>query len=101
MADHVARPRLYYAIFAALMILTAVTVTVAFRDLGLLNTWVAMTIAVAKATLVVLYFMHVRWSGRLVPILLAAGLLWLVILIALTMSDYASREWMAAPTRLG
>ena len=94
MADHVARPRLYYAIFAALMILTAITVAAAFRDLGLLNTWVAMTIAVAKATLVVLYFMHVRWSGRLVPILLAAGLLWLVILITLTMSDYASRGWL-------
>ena len=42
----------------------------------------------------VLYFMHVRWSGRLVPILLAVGLLWLVLLIALTMSDYASRGWM-------
>ena len=95
MADHVAPTRLYYAIFAALMILTAVTVAVAFRDLGLMNTYVAMTIAVAKATLVVLYFMHVRWSGRLVPILLAVGLLWLVILITLTMSDYASRGWMA------
>ncbi len=96
MSDHVARPRLYYAIFAALMILTAATVAVAFRDLGLMNTWVAMTIAVAKATLVVLYFMHVRWSGRLIPILLGVGVLWLAILIALTMSDYASRGWMAA-----
>ena len=97
MSDHVAPTRLYYAIFAALMILTAITVAVAFRDLGLMNTYVAMTIAVAKATLVVLYFMHVRWSGRLVPILLAAGLLWLVLLLALTMSDYASRGWMTAP----
>ena len=56
-----------------------------------------MTIAVAKATLVVLYYMHVRWSGRLVPILLTAGILWLVILITLTMSDYASRGWMTPP----
>jgi cytochrome c oxidase subunit 4 len=96
MSDHVAPTRLYYAIFAALMVLTAVTVAVAYRDLGLLNTYVAMTIAVAKATLVVLYFMHVRWSGRLVPILLAVALLWLVILVVLTMSDYASRGWLAA-----
>jgi len=101
MSSHVAPTRLYYGIFAALMVLTAVTVWVAFRDLGIMNTYVAMTIAVAKATLVILYFMHVRWSGRLVPILLAAGLLWLVILITLTMSDYASRGWMDAPPRLG
>jgi len=97
MSGHVAPTRLYYAIFGALMILTALTVAVAYKDLGLLNTYVAMTIAVAKATLVVLYFMHVRWSGRLIPILLAAGVLWLVILLALTMSDYASRGWMTAP----
>lgn len=94
MSGHVAPTRLYYVIFGALMILTALTVAVAYKDLGLLNTYVAMTIAVAKATLVVLYFMHVRWSGRLIPILLAAGVLWLVILLALTMSDYASRGWM-------
>ena len=96
-AGHVAPTRLYYAIFAALMVLTAITVAVAYRDLGVMNTWVAMTIAVAKATLVILYFMHVRWSGRLIPILIAAGLLWLVILIALTMADYDSRGWMATP----
>ncbi len=97
MSDHVVPLRIYYAIFGALMILTAVTVWVAYRDLGLLNTWVAMTIAVFKATLVVLYFMHVRWSGRLVPVMIVAGLIWMVILIVLTMSDYISRAWLGVP----
>ena len=99
MADHVARPRLYYAIFAALMILTAVTVTVAFRDLGLMNTWVAMTIAVAKATLVVLYFMHVRYGSRLIPVVILAGLFWLAIFLSILFSDYANRGWLGVEGR--
>jgi len=97
MSDHVVPLRVYYLIFAALMALTTVTVAVAYLDLGLLNTWVAMTIAVLKATMVVLYFMHVRWSSRLVPVLIVAGLVWMVILIALTMSDYVSRAWLGTP----
>ena len=79
--------------FAALMVLTAVTVWVAFYDLGVLNTVIAMTIAVVKATLVVLYFMHLRYSSRLTQVVAAAAILWFVILIVLTLADYFTRTW--------
>jgi len=76
------------------MILTGLTVWVAFHDLGPWNIVVALTIAVAKATLVVLYFMHVRYSDRLTWVVVIAGFFWLAILLALTMSDYFSRSWL-------
>jgi len=94
MAAHVVPSRLYYMIFAALMVLTAVTVGVAFVDLGFLNIVVALGIAVFKATLVVLYFMHVRYSTRLTWIVVIAGFFWLGILVVLGMSDYLSRGWL-------
>lgn len=93
MAGHRVPLRIYYAIFATLMTLTAITVYVAFYDLGPLNTVVAMTIAVTKALLVVLYFMHLRYSSRLNWLFAGAGFAWLVILLALTVSDYVSRGW--------
>jgi len=93
MSEHVIPRRVYYAIFSTLIVLTGVTVAVSFVDLGPLNTLVAMTIACVKATLVVLYFMHARYGSRLIWVMLGAGVLWLVILIALTMGDYASRGW--------
>ena len=92
MAGHRVPPRIYFAIFAALMVLTAVTVTAAFFNLGPLNTIVAMTIAVIKALLVVLYFMHLRYSERLTWLFAGAGVAWLMILLALTISDYLSRS---------
>ena len=61
MSDHVVPLKIYYRIFASLMVLTAITVGIAFVDLGYLNTFVAVTIAVIKATLVVLFFMHVKY----------------------------------------
>lgn len=82
---------LYYTIFAALMVLTAVTVGVAFLDLGVFNPVVALSIAVLKASLVVLYFMHMRWSSRLTWIIGGASIFWLGILLVLTLSDYAAR----------
>ena len=97
MSDHVVPQRVYFAIFFALMALTALTVWVAFMDLGPLNTVVAITIACAKATLVVLYFMHVRYGSRLTPVFIGAGLIWMIVLIALTMSDYVSRGWLPGP----
>jgi len=93
MSEHVVPRRVYYAIFSTLIVLTGVTVAVSFVDLGPLNTLVAMTIACVKATFVVLYFMHARYGSRLIWVMLGAGVLWLVILIALTMGDYASRGW--------
>ena len=97
MSNHVIPRRVYYAIFAALMLLTAVTVFIARIHLGVLNTAIAMAVAVTKATLVVLYFMHVRYSSQLTKIFVASGFIWLVILLVLTMSDFWSREWIPSP----
>jgi cytochrome c oxidase subunit 4 len=93
MSGHVAPIKLYLAIFAALMIGTAVTVVVAFFDLGAMNNVVMLAIACTKALLVVLFFMHVRWSSRLTWVVAGAGFFWLLILFTLTMSDYMSRSW--------
>jgi len=75
-------------------VLTAVTVGVARMDLGALNTIVALGIAVTKAALVILFFMHVRWQSRLIWLVVAAGVFWLAILIVLTMADVATRGWL-------
>ncbi len=88
---HIVPLRVYFTIFGALMVFTALTVWVAYHDLGNFNIVAAMTIAVAKATLVVLYFMHVRYASRLIWVVVSAGLVWLVILLSLTMSDYLTR----------
>jgi cytochrome c oxidase subunit 4 len=92
-AEHVVPPRVYITIFAALMVLTAVTVWVAFYDLQWLNVLAAVTIAVFKATLVVLYFMHLRYSSKLTQTIVVAGVVWLIILLAFTFSDYLTRPW--------
>jgi cytochrome c oxidase subunit 4 len=96
---HVVPRKVYFAVFATLMVLTAVTVFVAFRDLGPWNTVVAMGIAVTKATLVVLYFMHLRYSDRLTRIVIASGFFWFGILVVLALSDYISRPWLGVPGR--
>ncbi len=90
---HVVPVRLYLMIFGALMVLTAVTVWAATVNLGPLNVVVALLIAGLKATLVILYFMHVRYSKPQVWIFVGAGFLWLAIMITLTISDYLSRGW--------
>jgi cytochrome c oxidase subunit 4 len=90
---YVVPTRVYYLIFAALMVGTAITVGVAFVDLGPLNAIVALTIAVLKATLVVLFFMHVRYSTRLTWAVVMGSVFWLGILLALTFSDYLTRSW--------
>jgi cytochrome c oxidase subunit 4 len=91
---HVMPRKVYYAVFAALMVFTAVTVAVAYLDLGPLSTIVAMAIASTKATLVMLYFMHLRYSSRLTWIMVATAVAWLAILIITVMSDYMSRGWL-------
>jgi cytochrome c oxidase subunit 4 len=96
MSEHVVSKRIYYIIFTTLMVLTFLTVAVARIDLGgHLNDIVALTIAVAKALLVVLYFMHVRYSSRLTWVFVGAGFFWLGIMIVLTLSDYISRGWLS------
>jgi len=96
MSEHIVSTKIYFAIFTALLVLTASTVAVASVDLGRLNTIVALTIAVTKAVLVILYFMHVRYSSRLTWVVVSAGFVWLGILIAFTMSDVLTRGWLAA-----
>ena len=91
MSEVIVSTRTYLAILAALMVLTAATTAVAFANLGVFNPVVAMSIAVFKATIVVLYFMHMKYSSRLSMIIGAAGLCWLGILLVLTLSDYAAR----------
>lgn len=98
MSEHIVPVRTYVTIFLALMVLTAVTVWVAFLDLGLFNPVVALVIATFKALLVILWFMHVRYSTRLTWIVVISGFFWLGILLALTMSDYISRNWLGTPT---
>ena len=95
MSEHIVYPRVYVVIFLVLMAGTILTVLAAFQDFpGPLNAVVALTIAVIKATFVVLYFMHVRYSGRLIWLVIASGLFWLAIMFALTISDYSTRSWL-------
>ena len=90
--DHIVPTRVYYLIFGILMIGTALTVGVAFVDLGPFNSIAALTIAVVKATLVVLFFMHVRYSTKLTWAVVAGSVFWLGLLLALTFSDYLTRH---------
>jgi cytochrome c oxidase subunit IV len=93
MTGHVVPKRTYYAVFLVLLVCTYITWQVAFFDLGPLNTVAALTIAVFKAVLVVLFFMHVRYSTRLTWIVVLAGVFWLGILLTLTFGDYLTRGW--------
>ena len=96
---HIASVRLYVAVFVALLVLTGLTVFVAYFDLGLLNTPVALGVAVLKASLVVLFFMGVRHNTPLTKVVVVSGFLWLFILFGLTMSDYVTRPWLGVPGR--
>ena len=78
--------------------LTALTVWVATFDLGRWNAIMALSIAVVKATLVVLYFMHVRYSSKLTWVFVCAGIIWLIILFAFTLSDFLTRGWVPFAT---
>lgn len=106
MSEHIVPVRIYVAIFLVLLVGTALTVVAAFYNfptlhvLGLsiqLNTVVALAIAVTKATFVVLYFMHVRYSARLVWVIVTSALFWMAIMFALTFADYWTRGWQPKP----
>jgi cytochrome c oxidase subunit 4 len=94
---HVSPKSTYYAIFGALMVLTAVTIAVAFVHLGRMNFPVAIAIAVTKATLVILFFMHVKYSSRLTKMVVGMAFFFLFILLTLTLTDYLSRGWYTSP----
>ena len=97
MSGHISPKTTYYAIFGALMVLTAITVSIAFINLGPLNFPVALGIAILKATLVILFFMHVKYSSRLTKLICGTAFFFLVVLFGLTLSDYLSRGWFVAP----
>jgi len=89
---HVSPNRVYYAVFGALVVLTTITVAVSFFDLGWANDVAALGIAVAKATLVILFFMHVKYGPRLNKLVVTAGVMWVLIMFGLTLVDYLSRQ---------
>ncbi|MGE4055082.1 MAG: cytochrome C oxidase subunit IV family protein [Vicinamibacterales bacterium] len=94
MSEHIVPRQTYYIIFGILMACTYLTVQAAYLDLGVLNTVVALGIASFKAVVVVLFFMHVKYSTRLTWLVVAASVFWLGILLVLTLSDYLTRSWM-------
>ena len=96
MTEHILEKKTYYGVFAGLMVLLAATVGIAYIHLGKLNIAVALLIAFVKATLIILYFMHVRYSSRLLWIFVGAGFFWLGILFALSFADYVTRSWLPA-----
>jgi len=89
----------YVVVFLALIFATILTTAVAFVDLGPLSVFVALAIAICKMLLVALYFMHLRHSTRLTRLVVIGGLLWLVILLAMTMTDFATRGNLGVPGR--
>ena len=94
MSGHVAPKSMYVWVWLALVVGTVLTYLAAEVDLGVLNNVVMLLIACTKASLVILFFMHVRWSSRLTWVVAASGFFWLLILVGLTMQDYLSRGWV-------
>ena len=96
---HVLPLRVYFGVFVCLMAFTAVTVAAAFVNMGAMNNVIMLAIATIKATLVVLFFMHVRYNTRLIPVIIVSGLFFLAILFSLTFADYFSRGWLGVDGR--
>ena len=102
MSEHIVPVRVYLTIFLVLLLGTTLTVLAAFHDFTYqafgkeiaLNAVIALTIAITKATFVVLYFMHVRYSSRLVWVVVTSALFWMAIMFALTFADYWTRGWL-------
>jgi cytochrome c oxidase subunit 4 len=98
-AGHVAPKSMYYMVFGALIVGTILTVAAAKFNMGPLNNVVMLAIACTKASLVILFFMHVRWSSRLTWVVAMSGFFWLLILFGIGMSDYMSRGWVPGTLR--
>jgi cytochrome c oxidase subunit 4 len=99
MSAHVVPVRTYVAVFLGLLVFTFTTVVVASYDFGFLNTAVALAIACTKATLVIWFFMGVRYNTSLTKVTVASGFVWLLIMFGIGMSDYLTRGWMGVPGR--
>ena len=101
MAGHISPKSVYYTIFGTLMVLTGVTVAVAFVPLGAFNFPVAIGIAITKATLVILFFMHAKYSSRLTKLFVGTAFFFLAILLGLSLTDYLSRGLRTYPGGAG
>jgi cytochrome c oxidase subunit IV len=101
MSEHIVPVRSYVLVFLALIGLTALTVGVAFINLGSMNTLIALVIAATKMLLVMLIFMHVKYSSRLTKLAILAAFFWLALLLTFTMSDYFTRRWTPSPSDWG
>lgn len=91
--EHIVSPKVYLLIGGALLVLTATTTAVSYVELGVFNAVVALAIACIKMTLVVLFFMHIKYSSKLTKLTVAAGFFTFLVLITMTMTDYVSRAW--------
>jgi cytochrome c oxidase subunit IV len=97
MSGHISPKGMYYAVFATLMVLTIITVAVATINLGGLNFPVALGIAITKATLVILFFMHAKYSSRLTKLFVGTAFFFLAVLLGLSLTDYLSRGLKTYP----
>jgi cytochrome c oxidase subunit 4 len=98
MEETIIPKKTYFKIWATLLLLLGMTVGVAYIHLGPLNTFAAITIAVVKAVIIALYFMHLRYSPRLTWVFAGAGFFWLLIMFALALGEYGTRSFLPAPT---
>ena len=97
-STHIVPVSVYLKVFATLMVLLVLTIAVAGLPLGTgVNAAIAFTIALVKALIVILYFMHVRYGTRLVWLWAAAGFFWLIIMFTITLSDYVFRTALRIP----
>ena len=94
MTGHIDSVKTYVGVLVVLLILTGLTTGVAYIDLGAMSTVVALSIAVCKMLLVALFFMHIRHSDKLTKLVVSGGLMWLGILLLLTLTDFATRDWI-------
>ena len=92
--ENVTQPKIYVRTCVALLALLAITWAIAYVDLGSFNLIVALAVAIAKAIVIALFFMHIKGSSRLLHLAAVAGVVWLLFLISLTLGDYFTRGWV-------
>jgi len=95
MAEHIVPNKAYVGVWVTLMAMTLITTLIGFVDLGRFNTVAALAIATFKASLVVLFFMHAKYTPRLMRVVIGAGIFWLLLLLAFSEVDYLTRLWPA------
>jgi cytochrome c oxidase subunit IV len=99
MSEHIVSRRTYVTVWALLMLLTSLTAYASGFDLGPWSAPVAMVIAGTKASLVVVFFMHLKYSNPVTRVAAAAGVFWLAVMLLLTCADFFTRSWSAFPNQ--